>query len=97
MATLFFHNIFGTDTASKKMAGVFASSIFGSLVVITFSASRVKQEIAKDGILPYSLFFACGHSTFIAHRWSRYVTNQREHLEKTPIQACSFTGFRQTH
>ena len=69
------------------MAGVIAFSIFGNLVVMTFAASRVKQEIAKEGILPYSLFFARGHATFIARIWSRYATNPPQHLEQTPIPA----------
>jgi hypothetical protein len=30
---------------------------------MTFTASRVKQEIAKEGILPWSLFFATGRTT----------------------------------
>lgn len=87
ITTLFFQNIFGGGVVSRVMAGVIAFSISGNLVVMTFTASRVKQEIAKEGILPYSLFFARGHTTFIARIWSRYVTKQREHLEQTPIPA----------
>ena len=35
-----------------------ASSSLGNVIVQTFTAARVKQEIAKEGILPYSAFFA---------------------------------------
>lgn len=35
-----------------------AFSAFGNMIVVTFTTARVKQEIAKEGILPYSLFFA---------------------------------------
>lgn len=37
------------------------SSLFqymDNLIVMTFTAARVKQEIAKEGILPESLLFA---------------------------------------
>jgi len=33
------------------------------VVVMTFTASRVKQELAKEGILPWSLFFATSYTT----------------------------------
>jgi hypothetical protein len=36
---------------------------------MTFTASRVKQEIAKEGILPFSLFFSTGRTT--AASWLR--------------------------
>src|SRR5947207_934553 len=87
MATLFFQNIFGKGAASRSMAAVIAFSIFGNLVVMTFTASRVKQEIAKEGILPLSLLLARGHTTFIARIWSKYFPSQKEHLEQTPIPA----------
>jgi len=35
-----------------------AISVFGSMIVVTFTTARVKQEIAKEGILPFSKFFA---------------------------------------
>ena len=40
MATLFFRDIFGEGIAPKVMAALIAFSIFGSLVVMTFTASR---------------------------------------------------------
>jgi len=38
---------------------------------MTFTASRVKQELAKEGILPWSLFFATGRTTPISWLRSR--------------------------
>jgi amino acid transporter len=43
--------------------GIIAISIFGNILVATFTAARVNQEIAKEGILPFSLFFATSHPT----------------------------------
>jgi amino acid transporter len=96
MATLFFGQVFGDKAAKQVLAGLIAFSIYGNLVVMTFTASRVKQEIAKEGILPFSLFFATGHTTPFA--WikaklqsgvPRTPAHQAldDHLEQTPMAA----------
>lgn len=95
MAALFFGQMFGNDVAKRVMAAFVAFSIFGNIVVMTFTASRVKQEIAKEGILPCSLFFATGHTTpyaWLKARWqsgSSYAVapSRNEHLEQSPIAA----------
>ncbi|KAL8928810.1 MAG: hypothetical protein Q9208_001588 [Pyrenodesmia sp. 3 TL-2023] len=90
MATVFFREVFGNDVAPRVMSGIIALSIFGNMVVMTFTASRaVKQEIAKEGVLPFSLFFASSSTT----PWARFrrrffpssVTNDR--LEQSPSAA----------
>ncbi|KAF7506036.1 hypothetical protein GJ744_012283 [Endocarpon pusillum] len=60
MASLFFESIFGTTTTRPKrtMCALLAVSILGNLIVMTFVAARVKQEIAKEGILPFWNIFA---------------------------------------
>ena len=40
MATIFFTEIFGNETAPRVMAGIIAFSILGNIVVMTFTASR---------------------------------------------------------
>jgi amino acid transporter len=97
-----FDNSYGEDTAGRVMAGLIAVSIFGNVIVMTFTAARVKQEIAKEGILPYSLFFATGHTTPLAWLKSRFTrppyprrshigttVNLENHLEKSPIAALT--------
>jgi amino acid transporter len=80
MASTFLHYLFdstmGHHTAKRVMAGLICISIFGNLVVITFTAARVKQEIAKEGILPFSLFFATSHITPWAWLQSRFWPNE---------------------
>ncbi|KAM3072668.1 hypothetical protein ACMFMF_007003 [Clarireedia jacksonii] len=44
--------------ALRLMNACVAVSSLGNVIVTTFTAARVKQEIAKEGILPYSLLFA---------------------------------------
>ncbi|MCJ1448443.1 MAG: hypothetical protein MMC23_008958 [Stictis urceolatum] len=75
MTVLFFQHIFGPGLAPRVMAGVVAACIFGNIIVMTFTASRVKQEIAKEGILPFSLFFATGNTTPDA--WLRRKLHER--------------------
>jgi amino acid transporter len=92
MATLFFGQVFGSETAKQALAGLVALSIFGNIVVMTFTASRVKQEIAKEGILPFSLFFATSRTTpyaWLKARWKPRPTSQTDdiQLEQTPMAA----------
>jgi amino acid transporter len=50
---------------------IMAISAFGGLIVVTFTTARVKQEIAKEGILPYSLFFAESYDISLSRLFSR--------------------------
>lgn len=63
MAILFFRRVFDSEVAARVMSGIIAFSIFGNILVMTYTASRVKQEIAKEGIIPASLFFAASYTT----------------------------------
>lgn len=40
MATVFFQDVFGNEVAPRIMSGVIALSLFGNIVVMTFTASR---------------------------------------------------------
>ncbi|KAF8865684.1 amino acid transporter, partial [Acephala macrosclerotiorum] len=84
----------GNVMTNKNHLATFASCIkaisaFGNLIVVTFTTARVKQEIAKEGILPYSLFFAENYGVSLSSIFGRkpksksrssYHTN----FEKTP-------------
>lgn len=50
----------GPGAAPRAMTGLVAFSIFGNTLVLTFTAAKVMQEIAEEGILPFSLIFAIG-------------------------------------
>lgn len=52
-----FANFIGCDEASRLFAAFTAISSLGNVIVMTFTAARVKQEIAKEGILPFAKFF----------------------------------------
>ena len=92
MASLIAFSIFGNLVGKQLLVLVSHSSqLMASRAVVTFTAARVKQEIAKEGILPYSLTFATSHTTFFARLFrgsagveSADLSNRRE---QTPIAA----------
>lgn len=77
MASVFFAQIFGNEVAKRVMNGFTAFSILGNIIVMTFTAARVKQEIAKEGILPCSWFFAKGSTTPWARIRERFFPARR--------------------
>ena len=40
IASRFFQDIFGSETASRVMSGIIALSILGNIIVMTFTAAR---------------------------------------------------------
>ncbi|KAG2067149.1 amino acid transporter [Suillus decipiens] len=53
VAALFFGNVFGS-VAERALAVFIALSALGNVITVTFAASRVNQELAKEGIpLPF--------------------------------------------
>ncbi|KAJ9642887.1 hypothetical protein H2199_004408 [Coniosporium tulheliwenetii] len=62
VALQFFERTFGNlspndNRAQRILSAFLAISSFGNIIVMTFTAARVKQEIAKEGILPWPKFF----------------------------------------
>lgn len=115
MAGTFFHYLFdstgsgqNTQVARQVFSGFIAFSILGNILAITFTTARVKQEIAKEGILPFSLFFAAGYTT----TWAKLRSGPRNnphtrktsevnygnvdfenHLERSPMAALTLHWF----
>ncbi|KAJ4014615.1 hypothetical protein NW752_007386 [Fusarium irregulare] len=64
VAQEFFYLVFDPDNNSnrneiKRAVNAFlAINAFGNIVVMTYTAARMKQEIAKQGFLPFTSFFA---------------------------------------
>lgn len=52
VAILFFENTIGKKLATQIVAAFMAVSSLGNIIVMTFTAARVKQEIGKEGLLP---------------------------------------------
>ncbi|KAK0754330.1 amino acid permease-domain-containing protein [Schizothecium vesticola] len=94
MGVVFFGRVFANDIAKRTMAGVIAISIFGNILVMTFTASRVKQGIAKEGILHFSLVFATSNTTPLGRWQNRNKTMvEGEYLDQTPMAALCLHWF----
>jgi amino acid transporter len=90
-----------TNNTGKRIFNAFlAVSSLGNIIVMTYTAARVKQEIAKEGILPAAKFFAQNTDMSLGRvlRWLqrkgqltrllRYRwLSPEEHSEKTPVGA----------
>ncbi|KAJ2904569.1 hypothetical protein MKZ38_007768 [Zalerion maritima] len=98
---LFLNETFGKlgEHVGERMYNAFlAISSTGNIIVMTYTASRMKQEIAKEGFLPYSRFFAQSRDWSLGRflHWLRkkgrlnWLTNwlvPENHAEKTPVGA----------
>ncbi|KJK77891.1 hypothetical protein H634G_06858 [Metarhizium anisopliae BRIP 53293] len=54
VAALFFERIFGQDVGRKVLPLAVALSAVGNVLVVAFAMARLKQEIARQGFLPFS-------------------------------------------
>lgn len=96
-AQLFFEKAFGgsyhpgddSSPAVRAMSGLIALSSFGNIIVVTFVASRVKQEIAKEGVLPFSKFFAGNSISLVSRLLGRHKSHEADPSlsESTPLAA----------
>lgn len=75
-------------------------SSIGNMIVMTYTAARVKQEVAKEGILPYPKFFAQNtdlslgrvlkwlrHKGYFSRLLAKSWLLPEHHSEKTPAGA----------
>lgn len=58
VAGLFFKNVFGDSAAARSLPAFVALSNLGNVLAVSFAHSRLNQEFAKEGLLPYSKFWA---------------------------------------
>lgn len=58
VAGLFFRNVFGASAAARSLPAFVALSNMGNVLAVSFAHARVNQELAKEGLLPFSPFWA---------------------------------------
>jgi amino acid transporter len=58
VAGLFFRNVFGESVAARSLPAFVALSNIGNVLAVSFGHSRVNQELAMEGVLPWSSFWA---------------------------------------
>jgi hypothetical protein len=69
-----------------------ALSAIGNVIVFTFTAARVKQEVAKEGIFPFSLYFASSYDFSLRHGFRRLPAHKAGHhlyTQKAPAAAVA--------
>ncbi|MCJ1370174.1 hypothetical protein MMC20_001386 [Loxospora ochrophaea] len=57
VAAFFFGQVFGR-AAERAVAALVCLSAIGNVLTVTFSQSRVNQELAKEGVIPFPRFWA---------------------------------------
>jgi amino acid transporter len=58
IAGLFFRNVFGNSAGARALPAFVALSNLGNVLAVSFAHSRLNQEFAKEGLLPFSRFWA---------------------------------------
>lgn len=88
------------DTGYRIFATFIAISSLGNVIVMTFTAARIKQETAKQGILPFANFLARDRDVSVGRLlkwfkrkgWFHSILKHKwfspeQHSEKTPAGA----------
>ncbi|TDZ39286.1 High-affinity methionine permease [Colletotrichum spinosum] len=57
VAATLFKNVFGESAGTKALPALVALSALGHLLGVAFTVPRLLQELAKDGVLPFSNLF----------------------------------------
>ena len=58
VAGLFFRNVFGNSASVRSLPVFVALSNLGNLLAVSFAHARLNQEFGKEGLLPFSRFWA---------------------------------------
>ncbi|KAH7166313.1 amino acid permease-domain-containing protein [Dactylonectria macrodidyma] len=104
VAQRFFELTLGQVSDDKTGIRIFnaflAIASMGNIIVMTYTAARVKQEIAKEGIIPFAKFFASDRDLSLGRLlkwlqkkgWFTSILRIRwfspeEHTERTPVGA----------
>ena len=58
VAGLFFRNVFGDSAGARSLPAFVALSNIGNVLAVSFAHARLNQEFAKEGLLPFSRFWA---------------------------------------
>ncbi|KAG6359698.1 hypothetical protein INS49_010750 [Diaporthe citri] len=58
VAGLFFRNVFGASAGARSLPAFVALSNLGNVLAVSFAHARLNQEFGKEGMLPFSGFWA---------------------------------------
>ncbi|KAK4151991.1 amino acid permease-domain-containing protein [Chaetomidium leptoderma] len=80
------------DRVRAACGALRALSAIGNVIVFTFTAARVKQEVAKEGIFPFSLYLASSYEFSFRHGFRRLPAHAAGHqlyTQKAPAAALA--------
>ncbi|TPX10742.1 uncharacterized protein E0L32_008311 [Thyridium curvatum] len=75
LASVFFRNVFGPGFAAHILPFCIIVSAAGNIAATSFAQARVNEELAKDGLLPWSDFWIRGVKSSM---WSRAKDKEAE-------------------
>ncbi|KAF2004027.1 amino acid transporter [Amniculicola lignicola CBS 123094] len=89
IALLFLEKMLGAKHGARALAGFTAVSSLGNIIGMTFTSARVKQEVAKEGVIPFAKFFGENRSIFRKKRSTHPdgSTEIEDDHEPTPLGA----------
>ncbi|ORY61480.1 amino acid permease [Pseudomassariella vexata] len=58
VAAVFFRNVYGNSAAARSLPAFVALSNLGNVLAVSFAHARLNQEFGKEGLLPFSWFWA---------------------------------------
>lgn len=58
VAGIFFRNVFGDSAGARTLPAFVALSNLGNVLAVSFAHARLNQEFGKEGMLPFSEFWA---------------------------------------
>lgn len=73
--------------ASQMLSAFVAISALGNIIVMTYTAARVKHEIAKEGVIPFHKFFARTCTTFRIPIRKLWLSKKETLSEEVPAGA----------
>jgi amino acid transporter len=96
VAGLFFKNVFGDSAGARSLPAFVALSNLGNVLAVSFAHARLNQEFAKEGLLPWSRFWASNKPlnapatavSCLSHTSSSF----RRHPAYLLLQSSSSTG-----
>lgn len=94
LAASFFRNVFGPK-AERALSVFVALSAFGNVMSVIFSQGRIVQELGREGILPFSSFFASNKpfNAPLAGLFEHWVVSVIIMLAPPPGDAYNFSKF----
>ncbi|KAF2747233.1 amino acid transporter [Sporormia fimetaria CBS 119925] len=91
VALQFLINIMGTRHGPRVFAAFTTVNSLGNIIGMTFAASRVKQEIAKEGVIPFAKFF--GENRVLFRRRNRPSTSEAPHASPSANDTAEPTPY----